>query len=205
MRVIKFIACRPVQWNNPCAANFSHLYFISVVILWLLPFFIGWKGHSWRVFPRWWSFQHSAAGLFTQRTTVWWDHHLEGEMQEARRQIQEGDHATASGRAFVELAERESFPMGAFGFRTRLDRILNESNRSRMRDEIRERLAAYLLGRFAPKMEDGRWKMEDGRWKMEDGRWQIGDGGEQALCAEEGWWGIGDRGGSRWKHRAGEG
>ena len=38
--------------------------------------------------------------------------------------------------------------MGAFGFRTRYDRILIESNRTKVRDPIRERLAEPVLRRW---------------------------------------------------------
>lgn len=44
-----------------------------------------------------------------------------------------------------ELTERAVFPMGAFGYRTRYDRILNESNRSWMSGEIRQRLAEHVV------------------------------------------------------------
>ena len=55
------------------------LFLLLAGFLWLVPFFtVGWTNRPWRLFPDWWGFQHAAAGLFAERTTVWWDHHLEG-------------------------------------------------------------------------------------------------------------------------------
>ncbi len=108
-------------------------YGLACLGVWLVPFFMtGWTKRSWDVFPRWWSFQHSAAGLFTRRTPVWWDHHLE---------VQRAD------RSRYEVDERAHFPMGAFGYRTRYDRIMNESNHNRAALEVRRRIANYVLER----------------------------------------------------------
>lgn len=104
---------------------------------------VGWRGGEWRVFPKWWRFQHSAAGLFTQRSTVWWDHHLEGRF--CGEVFEKGKESSEQAGEGVEaLDERGVFAMGAFGYRTRLDRILNESNRSVLKEQIRERLAAHV-------------------------------------------------------------
>ncbi len=108
-------------------------YGLACLCVWLVPFFMtGWTGRTWSVFSRWWSFQHSAAGLFTRRTPVWWDHHLE---------------AQRADRSRYEVDEREHFPMGAFGYRTRYDRIMNESNNRRCALEVRRRIAKYVLER----------------------------------------------------------
>lgn len=115
----------------PRKRGYARLFFVAALLAWLVPFFVaGWTGRSWSVFPRAWSFQHSAAGLFTRSSTRWWDHHLEGQDAQDRR---------------FEIPERGPFPMGAFGFRTRLDRILNDSNRSRLAGQIRLRLAEHVL------------------------------------------------------------
>lgn len=153
-----------------------NMVFLSgALALYVVPFFfVGWNGGSWWVFPKWWSFQHAAAGLFTQRSTVWWDHHVE--FQGSSLKIQEGDsglEAKKEGELY-EAAERAFFPMGAFGFRTRLDRILNESQRSPLRDAIRDRLAAYV----AHKVKAG----ESGDSAVNEVRlvrslWRVGDPG----------------------------
>lgn len=136
------------------------LFLAATVLLWLAPFFTtGWTNRRWRVFPVWWGFQHSAAGLFTKRSTVWWDHHLEVELADGAR---------------AELPERGLFAMGTFGFRTRYDRIMNESNRSRIRGEIRQRLAEHVTGRL-----EGRLKSStgDAAWqtlRLVRALWQVG-------------------------------
>lgn len=169
--------------------KWSWLYIGVMMVIWLIPFFqTGWKGRSWLVFPDWWSFQHSAAGLFTQRTPVWWDHHWEGrplmsEREDAKSVKASGkeqqpsaldqgsgvDNAAEGGRSlgtdveregYLELPERAFFPMGAFGYRTRLDRILNESHRSRVREAVRERLARHVFDKERELHE--MWQNADG-------------------------------------------
>ena len=106
-------------------------YGVTALLLWLLPFFwAGWTKRSIPFLPRALSFQHSAAALFTDRSTVWWDHHLE---------VQAADDVRH------ELEERAVFGMGAFGYRTRYDRILNESSRNRLAGPIRQRLAEHVV------------------------------------------------------------
>jgi hypothetical protein len=152
-------------------------FIVGATLLWLIPFFhVGWKGAAWSVFPRWWGFQHAAAGLFTQRSTVWWDHHLE--FQGSSLKIQEGMGVGAAPGAelggAIELAERDFFPMGAFGYRTRLDRILNESQRSPMRDQIRERLAAHVA-RLMKAEEGGTMEAPGGELRLVRSLWRVGD------------------------------
>jgi len=165
-------------WWRSIMAWYRPTVFLGLVgLLWLIPFFhVGWQGGSWSVFPRWWGFQHAAAGLFTQRSTVWWDHHLE--FQGSRVQVQEG---TGGGEApgaerdgAVELAERDFFPMGAFGYRTRLDRILNESQRSLLREAIRERLAAHVAGLLKAE-EGGSLEVPGGELRLVRSLWRVGD------------------------------
>ena len=124
------------------------LFLVWAMLAYLAPFFwTGWQGGDWRVFPKWWSFQHSAAGLFTQRSTVWWDHHLEVRFGEEVLENGRVDSERA-GEGVEALDERGVFAMGAFGYRTRLDRILNESHRSALKEQIRERLAAHVAGKL---------------------------------------------------------
>ncbi len=113
------------------------LFFLVTLMLWLAPFFwSGWKGRTWSWLPSSLTFQHTAAGLFTQRSTRWWEHHLEGTVGQGAQAQQ------------VELDEWKVFPMGAFGYRTRYDRVLIETGRSRHAVAIRERLAEHVLQRL---------------------------------------------------------
>lgn len=110
------------------------VFSIGCVLCWLAPFFwSGWHGRVVSWMPRSVTFQHTAAGLFTQKSTRWWDHHLEA--QDSRDQRSEID-------------ERMVFPMGAFGFRTRYDRILIEMNRSPLGPQTRLRLAEHAFERL---------------------------------------------------------
>lgn len=115
--------------------NWYPVFFLATILLvWLVPFFwSGWTGRAWSVFPRPVSFQHTAAGLFTRTSTKWWDHHLEGQDYRDKR---------------FEIDETKVFPMGAFGFRTRYDRILNESQRSAFAGKIRQRLAEHVYQKY---------------------------------------------------------
>lgn len=117
-----------LQWLHP------PIFLAAAAVFWLWPFFqAGWKGEAHRFLPEAVNFQYNAAGLFTRRVGTWWDHHIEVELRDGTR---------------VELPERAVFPMGAFGYRSRLDRILNESNRSRLALEIRNRTAEYVATRI---------------------------------------------------------
>lgn len=110
--------------------SFPLAYLITACAVWLVPFFYtGWTGRSLSFLPKSVTFQHSAAGLFTKRSTLWWDHHLEGQKADGSRE---------------EIPERQVFPMGAFGFRTRYDRILIESGRSPLAGAVRLRLAEHV-------------------------------------------------------------
>ncbi len=200
--------------------NGPAVYGVAMLGVWLIPFFwTGWKGRSLGMFPRWWSFQHSAAGLFTRRTTVWWDHHLEAQFQGASLKSQEAGGSRGEGQEgaeeehgrprpsqeappppapsetgaaalpgvegaretlaplWVELQERAFFPMGAFGFRTRFDRILNESQRSRLRDPIRERLAGYVVEKMRDEEETGQAGSLPGLGEVQIVRslWRVGE------------------------------
>lgn len=120
----------PGFWRR-CHAG---LFGVGAILFWVVPFFVsGWSGRSWQWLPRTVSFQHTAAGLFTQRTEVWWDHHIEAEGLDGRR---------------FEMPEHALFPTGAFGYRSKFDRIMNESARSRLVKRIRLRLAEHVFKRW---------------------------------------------------------
>jgi hypothetical protein len=115
-------------------------YLLNGFVIFLIPFFIvGWTGRTLKFLPRGLAFEHSAAHLFTGKVSIWWEHHLEGERRDGSR---------------FEIEEREFFPMGASGYRTRLDRILTESNKSRQAVNIRFRLANYVAMRWREKGYD---------------------------------------------------
>lgn len=110
------------------------VFAVLAVVFWLAPFFVsGWTGRTWQWLPRGLAFQHTAAGLFTQRTPSWWDHHIEGERMDGTR---------------FEMPEKLLFPTAAFGFRSKYDRIMNESVRSRRVRQIRLRLAEHIFSRW---------------------------------------------------------
>lgn len=149
---------------------FSAVFLGLAVSFWLVPFFwTGWKGRAWTGLPKAVTFQHSAAGLFTRRTPKWWDQHLEAQGVDHRR---------------FEISERAVFGMGAFGFRTRFDRILIESNRSRVSRQVRRRLAEHVLLR----LEDGGdpeagWPVKS--LQLVRSLWTVGD---EALANPAGEW-----------------
>ena len=98
--------------------------------MWLVPFFqAGWSGRAYSRLPRAVTFQYNAAGLFTRRSNEWWDHHIELQFRDGSRR---------------ELAERSVFAMGAFGYRTRLDRILNEGYRRAKREKLLDHLGGFI-------------------------------------------------------------
>jgi hypothetical protein len=109
-------------------------FWVLSLTLWLVPFFVsGWTGRTWGWLPKALSFQHNAAGLFTRKIGVWWDHHIEGQRPDGMR---------------FQMDEWSIFPTGAFGFRTKYDRILNESSSSRAAKRIRLRVAEHVMERW---------------------------------------------------------
>ena len=137
----------------PFSASPHRIFLGFSFIFWLVPFFCsGWTGRSWGILPKAVSFQHTAAGLFTKRSTLWWDQHIEARGMD--------------GRSF-EVPERAVFGMGAFGFRTRFDRILIETQRSSVSRQVRWRLAEHVLARVEgdpgvtmdPSVESGRERL----------------------------------------------
>lgn len=158
--------CSPSSSNQYGA---SWLYLGVVLVVWLVPFFwSGWKGHAWNWLPRAFSFQHTAAGLFTQRSTRWWDQHLE---------------ALDEKGEWHELAEQEVFPMGAFGYRSRYDRLLIESGRSRLATQVRQRLAEHVVHRLAE--VDATHAEPIQELRLVRSYWTVGDAG---LAKPEGRW-----------------
>lgn len=123
------------------AARHAAAYLLLAAVLWLWPFFLaGWKGRAYPALPGTVTFQYSAAGFFTKRAERWWDHHVELRLADG---------------GWVEMDERSVFPMGAFGHRTRLDRILNETHRSPLDGRIRARIAGHIAGKLALGTVDG--------------------------------------------------
>lgn len=123
------------------AVRHAVAYLLLATVLWLWPFFLaGWKGRAYRALPEAVAFQYSAAGFFTKRAERWWDHHVELRLADG---------------SWVEMDERSVFPMGAFGHRTRLDRILNETHRSPLGERVRARIARHIAEKLALGAVDG--------------------------------------------------
>ncbi len=114
-----------------------HLRLFILALLctgWLLPFFwAGWQGRLPLVLPRRLAFQYSAAGLFTKRMSAWTQMHI----QLQRR----GDEEWRT----IDTAE--AAPMGAFGYRQRLDRMLQETNGRRVADSVRQRMTRWIVNK----------------------------------------------------------
>lgn len=138
--------------------------------LWLAPFFhAGWKKKTWRFLPHALRHQHSAAALFTREVGSWSDRQLE---------IQRADGSRYS------LDERIHFPTGAFGFRSRYDRIMSHVNGKRIAKRVRRQIAAYVLRR-----ERERLGLADEplHLRLVRGRWRTGDPG---LAEPDGAWSV---------------
>ena len=86
-----------------------------------------------RLHPRL-SFQYTAAGLFTHRVGPW-----------TQMQIQVQHEGVAPWKT---ISTAELSPMGAFGYRQRLDRILQETHGRRVGDEVRQRLAGWIAQKY---------------------------------------------------------
>lgn len=152
--------------------GYTVVYAVLVMVFWLVPFFItGWTGQRWKNLPLAMSFEHAAAGLFTRNLTVWWDHHIEGERLDGIR---------------FEMQEHELFPMGAFGYRSKYDRIMNDSARSRRSKQIRLRVAEHIFQRWnelqnggdklkAVRLVRSVWKIGSPELSLPVGRWNPPD------------------------------
>lgn len=108
---------------------------LILTVVWLVPFFwAGWmKRLPFKVYPRL-SFQYSAAGLFTQRIETW------------TQMLIQVQHNGSTDWTTLDTAELS--PMGAFGYRQRLDRILQETQGRKVADVVKPRLAAWLAQRY---------------------------------------------------------
>lgn len=108
-------------------------YWIVCVVFWLAPFFVaGATKKTWRILPHALRHQHSAANLFSHKAKFWSDWHLEAQRADGSR---------------YEVSERDHFPMGVFGARTRYDRIMAHVDRRPNAKAVRRRLAEYVLRR----------------------------------------------------------
>lgn len=144
---------------------------VLAAALWLWPFFwSGWRGQPYSFLPKGVTHQYNAAGLFTKRTNVWWDHHLEIEFLDGTRQ---------------ELDKRSFFPMGAFGYRTRMDRILNDTFRLELREEIHDEIARFVANRIASGEIAGVRGGSTARILLVRSLWPVGD---PTLAKPDGHW-----------------
>ncbi len=142
-----------------------------MVFLWLCPFFYaGWTNNSYfRSWPRL-SFQYSAAGLFTHRTDSWTQHLFQVQF--------------AGSANWVTVDTEALSPMGAFGCRQRLDRILFEAHRANVVNSVRLRMANWIVKRGAQlfpshdRIEGVRvvrtfWKAGSPALAAPEGRWLV--------------------------------
>ncbi|WP_395735911.1 hypothetical protein [Prosthecobacter sp.] len=108
------------------------------VVVWLIPFFV--SGAMLgplpvRVYSRL-NFQYTAAGLFTRRVPVW---------HQTLIQVQSKGAADWKTIDTAELS-----PMGAFGFRQRVDRVLMDTNSHvKVAPMVRQRLAEWVAKEYA--------------------------------------------------------
>lgn len=86
------------------------------------------------------SFQYTAAGLFTLRTPSW----AQMLIQVQRKRTLNWTTIDTSGLS----------PMGAFGWRQRLDRILQETNRPSMAGGVTQRLAVWVAKKYEKQHPD---------------------------------------------------
>lgn len=83
------------------------------------------------------SFQYSAAGLFTRRIESW---------NQTLYQVQTTGHME-----WRTIDTAEFSPMGAFGFRQRLDRVFQDTSNKRGMEKLRLRLAEWLAREYTRK------------------------------------------------------
>jgi hypothetical protein len=112
--------------------------FAAFTLFWLIPFFLTGSllGTPLRVYRRL-EFQYSSAALFTRRIARW---------NQPVFQVQ-----TGNAPDWKILNTSELSPMGAFGYRQRLDRILLDTNGKKTADEVRQRLAEWIANTHASK------------------------------------------------------
>ncbi len=107
-----------------------------ILIAWLVPFY--WAGSMRSVtvplYPRL-AFQYTAAGLFTRRVSSW---------NQTLIQVQSKGAADWKTIDTAELS-----PMGAFGFRQRLDRVLLDTQGKQTAKLVQQRLAEWTAREYA--------------------------------------------------------
>ncbi len=111
------------------------LLLLVFCVTWLLPFFYaGLMGGVPFVVPARLANQYNAAGLFTKRMTHW------SQMLIQIRFGKEDEWQT------IDTAD--VCPMGAFGYRQRPDRILQETNGREVGHDVRKRMAQWIAIQF---------------------------------------------------------
>lgn len=107
-----------------------------MVFAWLIPFYCvgSMLGLPVRIYSRL-AFQYSAAGLFTRRVPFW-----------TQTLIQVQSKGAADWKT---IDTSELSPMGAFGFRQRLDRVLQDTIGKNVADVVRQRLAEWVAKEYA--------------------------------------------------------
>lgn len=113
-------------------------YLLVFTVLWLLPFYLtgAMIKFSNPIYSRL-RFQYSAAGLFTHRISSW---------NQTLFQVR-----TIGVAEWKTIITSEISPMGAFGFRQRLDRILLDTSGKKTTDQVRLRLAEWVAKEYAQK------------------------------------------------------
>jgi hypothetical protein len=108
---------------------------LLLAVVWLLPLFCaGAIGRYFvRMHPRL-AFQSTVAGIFMYRTGVW-----------AQMLIQV-QRKGAAGWQSIDASELS--PMGCFGYRQRLDRILQETQGRQVQGAVMQRLAVWLANKL---------------------------------------------------------
>lgn len=113
-----------------------------IAAAWLMPFF--WAGTFGRLpvsVNTGISHQYSAAGLFFPKRTGTWTQML---IQMQRKSLAE----------WKTIDTSKLSPMGAFGYRQRLDRILQEMNGKQGTDTVKQRMAVWVTKRYEEQYPD---------------------------------------------------
>lgn len=104
-------------------------------LFWLIPFF--WTGRMGSMpfrIPSRLLTQYACAGLFTKRTWTW---------NQPLVQIQHEKNGAWKTVKMTELS-----PLGAYGYRQRIDRLLLKIGRSKTPNKIHERLALWIAQQY---------------------------------------------------------
>lgn len=126
---------RPYCMTSMRRRRWSGIFMIGAIVLWLVPFFIaGANWHRPQLLDKITNFQHSAAALFTKRPTSWWQHVI---------QVQRAGEAQ-----WTTVAASDLSTMSAFGYRTRIDRMLLEVGDKPVAENVKRRLAAWVAHRL---------------------------------------------------------